>query len=253
LFQTFSSHEQGWHTRVEFAMLTRKQHQLLLFIDDYLRRTGFSPSFDEMKDALDLKSKSGIHRLISGLEERGFLARRHHRARALEVLRLPTIEGPATESAASSFNPRVIQGDFTARIPGARPMENAATVSLPLYGRIAAGLPIEAMRDSGNQIEVPVSLLSGSGDHYVLEISGDSMIEAGVLDGDMVVIRHEENADNGQIAVALIDGLEVTLKRIRRRGNAIALEPANAAYETRIVPAERVAIQGRLVGLVRRY
>jgi len=237
------------------VMLTRKQHQLLLFIDDYLRRTGFSPSFDEMKDALDLKSKSGIHRLISGLEERGFLARRHHRARALEVLRLPTPERPAiAEPVAPSFPPNVIQADFNPRASGARPAEDdASSVSVPLYGRIAAGLPIEALRDSGTRVEVPISLLAGSGDHYALEIAGDSMIEAGILDGDTVIIRHEETADNGQIAVALVDGLEVTLKRIRRRGNAIALEPANAAHETRIIPAERVAIQGRLVGLVRRY
>ncbi|GBQ68711.1 LexA repressor [Ameyamaea chiangmaiensis NBRC 103196] len=233
-------------------MLTRKQHQLLLFIDDYLRRTGFSPSFDEMKDALELKSKSGIHRLISGLEERGFLARRHHRARALEVLRLPVVEGPAPVMA-PNFHPTVIQGDFSARLTGARPLDDASAVLLPLYGRIAAGLPIEALRDTGTQVEVPISLLAGSGEHYALEIAGDSMIDAGILDGDIVIIRNETTADNGQIAVALIDGQDVTLKRIRRRGNAIALEPANAAYETRIVPADRVSIQGCLVGLVRRY
>ncbi|AQS87356.1 LexA repressor [Neoasaia chiangmaiensis NBRC 101099] len=226
-------------------MLTRKQHQLLLYIDDHLRRTGFSPSFDEMKDALELRSKSGIHRLISALEERGFLRRHHHRARALEVVRLPN-----TETAA--FTPNVIQGDFSARLSGVANDGVAPTVSLPLYGKIAAGLPIEALRDNGTQIQVP-STLVGHGEHYALEVSGDSMIEAGILNGDTVIIRRDDTAENGQIVVALIDGEEVTLKRLRRRGNAIALEPANAAYETRIVPADRIRIQGRLIGLFRHY
>jgi repressor LexA len=161
------------------------------------------------------------------------------------------IEGPAP--AVAAFTPTVIKGDFSARVTGAKPNEDSSAVALPLYGRIAAGLPIEAMREAGSQVEVPIGLLSGSGEHYALEIAGDSMIEAGILDGDIVIIRHESTADNGQIAVALIDGAEVTLKRIRRRGNAIALEPANVKYETRIVPAGRVQIQGRLVGLMRRY
>jgi repressor LexA len=243
-------------------MLTRKQHELLSFIDSHLRQTGFSPSFDEMKDALNLRSKSGIHRLISALEERGFLSRRHHRARALEVLRLPDQAGVATsvpvvseqaiQDELANFSPNVIKGDFSARLPGVRAASDVGAIQLPLYGRIAAGLPIEALRDSGAHIEVPMALI-GSGEHYALEVAGDSMIEAGILDGDTVIIRREETAENGQIVVALIDDGEVTLKRLRRRGSAVALEPANARYETRIVPSDRVRVQGRLVGLLRRY
>jgi repressor LexA len=246
-------------------MLTRKQHELLLFIDEHLRTTGFSPSFEEMKDALQLRSKSGIHRLISALEERGFLRRRHHRARALEVVRLPEdlmarvpvaleagTAGPAVASGSAAFSPNVIRGDFTPRLAGVRAAGEAAAVQLPLYGRIAAGLPIEALRDNGMQIEVPVALL-GSGEHYALEVAGDSMVDAGILDGDTVIIRRGETAENGQIVVALVDDQEVTLKRLRRRGNSIALEPANKAYETRIIPADRVKVQGRLVALLRRY
>ncbi len=248
-------------------MLTRKQHELLGFIDRHLKQTGFSPSFDEMKDALNLRSKSGIHRLISALEERGFLSRRHHRARALEVLRLPeqsAIEsglqpgtameaeaGPSAE-AATSFAPNVIRGDFSPRLAGVRAAADAGAVQLPLYGRIAAGQPIEALRDTGAHVEVPLALI-GSGEHYALEVAGDSMIEAGILDGDTAIIRREDSAENGQIVVALIDDMEVTLKRLRRRGSAVALEPANARYETRIVPSDRVRVQGRLVGLLRRY
>ena len=238
-------------------MLTRKQHELLMFIDGHLRSTGFSPSFEEMKEALGLKSKSGIHRLISALEERGFLRRRHHRARALEVARLP--ETPARPEAAGArldvggnFAPNVIRGDFTARLAGVRAANEAPAVQLPLYGRIAAGLPIEALRDQGAQIEVPMAML-GAGEHYALEVAGDSMVDVGILDGDTVIVRKGETAETGQIVVALIDDAEVTLKRLRRRGNSIALEPANARYETRILPAERVKVQGRLVGLLRRY
>jgi repressor LexA len=252
-------------------MLTRKQHELLLFIDRHLKQTGFSPSFDEMKDALNLRSKSGIHRLISALEERNFLRRRHHRARALEVLRLPEIVLAGTSSAAPSvtpaadapaiviaaggadpFMPNVIKGDFAGRLVGAPVATDAGAISLPFYGRIAAGQPIEALRETGAQTEVPLNLL-GHGDHYTLEVAGDSMIEAGILDGDTVIIRQSDVAQNGQIVVALIDDLEVTLKRLRRRGSTIALEPANARYEPRIVPADRVRIQGQLVGLLRRY
>ncbi len=239
-------------------MLTRKQHELLSFIDRHLRETGFSPSFDEMKDALSLRSKSGIHRLISALEERGFLSRRHHRARALEVLRLPDHApiadglGEALAADDAPFSPNVIKGDFSQRLQGVRAAVDAAAVQLPLYGRIAAGLPIEALRDTGNHIQVPLAML-GAGEHYALEVAGDSMIEAGILDGDTVIIRREEVAENGQIIVALIDNSEVTLKRLRRRGNAIALEPANARYETRIVPSDRVRVQGRLIGLLRSY
>ena len=232
-------------------MLTRKQHELLVFIDRHLKTTGFSPSFEEMKLALRLKSKSGIHRLISALEERGFLTRRHNRARALEVVRMPDdlLRTPGTDAA---FAPNVIRGDFTPRVQGVRAAETAGAVQLPLYGRIAAGLPIEALRDTSNHIEVAASMLGG-GEHYALEVSGDSMIEAGILDGDMVIIRRAEVAENGQIVVALVDDSEVTLKRLRKRGASIALEPANPRHETRIFPADRVRVQGRLVGLLRHY
>ena len=235
-------------------MLTRKQHELLSFIDRHLKTTGFSPSFEEMKAALHLKSKSGIHRLISALEERGFLRRRHHRARALEVVRLPddlATREPAAPPAAA-FSPNVIRGDFGNRLQGVRAANEAGAVQLPLYGRIAAGLPIEALRDSGAQTEVPVALL-GNGEHYALEVAGDSMQDAGILDGDTVIIRRGEIAENGQIVVALVDETEVTLKRLRRRGNSVALEPANRLYETRILPADKVRVQGRLVALLRRY
>jgi len=246
-------------------MLTRKQHELLVFIDGHLKATGFSPSFEEMKEALHLKSKSGIHRLISALEERGFLSRRHNRARALEVVRLPddVVARVAGDQAARSpqggaafsppgFSATVIRGDFTPRLPGVKAAETAGAVQLPLYGRIAAGLPIEAMRDSTNHVEVPISLL-GAGEHYALEVAGDSMIEAGIFDGDTVIIRRSDSAESGQIVVALVDDGEVTLKRLRRRGASIALEPANPRHETRIFPADRVRVQGRLVGLLRRY
>jgi len=242
-------------------MLTRKQHELLMFIDRHLRETGFSPSFEEMKDTLQLKSKSGIHRLITALEERGFLKRRHHRARALEVIRMPqdtrprpasVAAAPAAAEATAGFSPNVIQGDFSQRIPGVRAANDAAAIQLPMYGRIAAGLPIEALRDTSTQIEVPVAML-GNGEHYALEVAGDSMIEAGILDGDTVLIRKGETAENGQIVVALVDDAEVTLKRLRRRGNSIALEPCNVRHETRIFPADRVKVQGRMVALLRRY
>ena len=240
-------------------MLTLKQHELLTYIDRHLKATGFSPSFEEMKEALQLKSKSGIHRLISALEERGFLRRRHHRARALEVVRLPNEmlrpelgqSAPAIASTAA-FAPNVIRGDFSARLPGVRSANEAGAVQLPLYGRIAAGLPIEALRDSGALIEVPMAML-GSGDHYALEVDGDSMVDAGILDGDTVIIRKGETAENGQIIVALVDEREVTLKRLRRRGNSIALEPANAAHRVQVLPSDKVKVQGRLVGLLRRY
>lgn len=238
-------------------MLTRKQYELLVYIDKHLKQTGFSPSFEEMKDALNLRSKSGIHRLISALEERGYLARRHHRARALDVLRLPdnmvAQYAPEPEDeAAAGFAPNVIRGDFSRRLPGVQTAADAGAIELPMYGRIAAGLPIEALRDNSNTVEVPVALL-GPGEHYGLEIAGDSMIEAGILDGDTVIIQRGDTADNGQIVVALIDDNEVTLKRLRRRGNSIALEPCNVRHETRIFPADRVKVQGRLVALLRKY
>jgi repressor LexA len=243
----------GWTDFEDVGMLTRKQHELLSFIDRHLRETGVSPSFEEMKEALSLRSKSGIHRLISALEERGFLRRHHHRARALEVMRLPENMTQAKKaSAAPSFAPNVIKGDFTNRFPGVRAANEAGAVQLPLYGRIAAGLPIEALRDEGAHIEVPLAMLGG-GEHFALEVAGDSMVDAGILDGDTVIIRKGDKAETGQIIVALVDETEVTLKRIRKRGNSVALEPANARYETRLLPPDRVKVQGRLVALLRKY
>jgi repressor LexA len=238
-------------------MLTRKQHELLSYIDRHLKETGVSPSFEEMKEALQLRSKSGIHRLISALEERGFLRRHHHRARALEVLRLPeNAPKPPPKADAplvpSGFVPNVIRGDFSRNVPGVRAAHDATAVHLPLYGRIAAGLPIEALRNDYAQIEVPVAML-GAGEHFALEVAGDSMIDAGILDGDTVIIRKGETAETGQIIVALVDQNEVTLKRLRRRGNSIALEPANPRYETKLYPSDQVRVQGRLVALLRRY
>ncbi len=235
-------------------MLTRKQHELLVFIDHHLRSTGFSPSFEEMKEALKLRSKSGIHRLISALEERGFIERHHHRARALEVKRMPDMVAERVQrEEAPVFAPNVIRGDFGGnRLQGVRAASDAAAVQLPLYGRIAAGQPIEALRDGGSHIEVPLAML-GSGEHYALEVAGDSMIDAGILDTDTVIIRKGETAENGQIVVAMVDDSEVTLKRLRRRGSTIVLEPANPNYEVRIFPADRVKVQGRLVGLLRKY
>jgi repressor LexA len=234
-------------------MLTRKQYELLMFIDERLRATGISPSFDEMKDALDLKSKSGIHRLITGLEERGFIRRLAHRARALEVLKLPENVGDQPlPPPAKAFSPNVIKGGFTAGLAGAPIAGTSDAVSLPLYGKIAAGTPIEALRDHSNSIDVPAAML-GAGNHYALTVEGDSMIEAGIHDGDTVVIKSCDGAEAGTIVVALVDDEEVTLKRLRRKGASIALEPANKAYETRIFPPDRVKVQGRLVGLLRSY
>ncbi|QJE72785.1 transcriptional repressor LexA [Aerophototrophica crusticola] len=240
-------------------MLTRKQQELLLFINTRLKDGGVSPSFDEMKDALGLKSKSGIHRLITGLEERGFIRRLAHRARALEVVRLPEQLSPgvvtpkvAEPATSPRFRPNVIAGNFRANLTGREAKGDTEAVSLPLYGRIAAGLPIEAMRDNSSSIEIPASMLGG-GEHYALEVAGDSMVEAGILDGDTVIIQRCDGADNGTIIVALVDEAEVTLKRLRRKGNSIALEPCNPNYETRVFGADRVRVQGKLVGLLRRY
>ncbi|MFZ5781639.1 MAG: transcriptional repressor LexA [Pseudomonadota bacterium] len=245
-------------------MLTRKQNELLLFINKRLNDDGVSPSFDEMKEALRLKSKSGIHRLITGLEERGFLRRLPHRARALQVLKLPeTAALPAPNvtpllsraglgEAREGFVPQVIRGEKVP-LPGALHVANEAhALSLPLYGRIAAGTPIEALRDNSTTVDVPVSLLS-PGAHYCLEVQGDSMVEAGILNGDIAIIRSADTADSGDIVVALIDDAEATLKRLRKKGASVALEPANAAYETRIFGPDRVKIQGRLAGIYRRY
>ena len=233
-------------------MLTRKQHELVLYLHRYLGDNGVSPSFDEMKEALGLKSKSGIHRLITGLEERGFIRRLQHRARAIEVVRLPENMAGNGERQ-RGFAPRVIKGSFgESSLAGATPPQGANAAALPLYGKIAAGTPIEALRDSSTYVDVPADLL-GRGEHYALEVEGDSMMDAGILDGDTVIIERGETADNGAIVVALIDNQEATLKRLRRKGGAIALEPANKSYETRIFPPERVKIQGKLIGLMRRY
>lgn len=234
-------------------MLTRKQHQLLTYIDNHLNTDGVPPSYDEMKDALGLKSKSGIHRLITGLEERGFIRRLPHKARALEVLKKPQnmIDDPPAKG---GFAPRVVDGTFGlgAPEPAAPPASDEDMVGLPFYGKIAAGTPIEALRDNTRTFEVPAGML-GRGDHYALEIEGDSMIEAGILDGDTVLIQRTDTAENGEIVVALVEGHEATLKRLRRRGASIALEPVNATHETRIFGPDQVRVQGRLVGLVRKY
>ena len=239
-------------------MLTKKQHELLQFISRHLGQHGVSPSFDEMKEALGLRSKSGIHRLITGLEERGFIRRLPHRARALEVIReadnAPSRRN-ATGSGKAVFTPNVIEGKFKPGLSGSHVPITAATsasIELPLYGRIAAGAPIEALRDHSSTIEVPPSLI-GRGEHYALEIDGESMIEAGIFNGDVAIIERCDHADNGAIVVALIDDNEVTLKRLRRKRDTIALEPANSAFETRIFGPDRVQVQGRLVGLIRRY
>ena len=235
-------------------MLTRKQYELLVYIDKQLRHNGVSPSFDEMKDALGLKSKSGIHRLITGLEERGFIRRLPHRARALEVLRLPenldAATGKKVTRSGGGFSPNVIKGDF--KLPGAKAAAGSETVQLPLYGRIAAGTPIEALRDHSNTVDIPGSMIS-KGEHYALEVDGDSMVDAGIFDGDTVVIKRTDTAENGSIVVALVEDTEVTLKRLRRKGASVALEPANTAYETRIFGPDQVKVQGCLVGLIRKY
>lgn len=224
-------------------MLTRKQYELLEFINSRLDESGVSPSFDEMKEALKLKSKSGIHRLITGLEERGFIRRLPHRARALEVVKLPENMG--------GDRTNVVRPDFgaTSAVPSSSGGEN---ISLPVLGKIAAGTPIEALNDHSNNVEVPASMVGG-GEHYALKVEGDSMIDAGIFDGDTVLVKRCDTAENGAIVVALVDDSEVTLKRIRRKGASIALEAANAAYETRIFGPDRVKVQGRLVGLLRHY
>ena len=233
-------------------MLTRKQIELLTLIHERMQVEGVAPSFDEMKDALNLRSKSGIHRLITALEERGFIRRLPHRARAIEVLKLPEPLGKA------GFPARVISGGASTRPAPSRPqqaldVEEAAALSLPVMGRIAAGTPIEAISEVSHSIAVPGSMLSGRGKHYALEVQGDSMIDLGINDGDIVVIREQDVADNGDIVVALVDGMEATLKRFRRTGGMVALEAANPAYETRVLSGDRVQVQGRLVGLIRSY
>ncbi|MDP6013905.1 MAG: transcriptional repressor LexA [Alphaproteobacteria bacterium] len=228
-------------------MLTRKQYDLLLFINRRLEENGISPSFEEMKEALGLRSKSGVHRLITGLEERGFIRRLPHRARALEVLKAPEESGAAAK-ATQEASANVVRPNFASKPVAAE----ASAVALPLFGRIAAGTPIEALSEPERTVDIPPSML-GRGEHYALEIAGDSMIDAGIRDGDVAVIRRSDTADNGDIVVALLDDHEATLKRLRRKGKSVALEPANAVYETRIFGPDRVKVQGRLVGLIRHY
>ena len=235
-------------------MLTRKQQELLLFIHERMKESGIPPSFDEMKDALDLASKSGIHRLITALEERGFIRRLPNRARALEVIKLPEAYTPSLQPR-RGFLPSVIEGSL-GKVPEPpktpAPANDDASVSVPVMGRIAAGVPISAIQNNTHDIAVP-SQMVGNGEHYALEVKGDSMIDAGILDGDTVIIRNTSSASPGEIVVALIDDEEATLKRFRRKGASIALEAANPAYETRIFGPDRVKIQGKLVGLIRRY
>jgi repressor LexA len=231
-------------------MLTRKQFELLRFINERLKEAGVPPSFDEMKDALDLRSKSGIHRLITALEERGFIRRLPNRARAIEVIKLPDSVGH-NGGIRRGFTPSVIEGDL-GRVRANSDDEGGRPVVIPVMGRIAAGTPIEAIQQRSHTIQVPPDLLS-TGDHFALEVRGDSMIDAGILDGDTVLIRKGDGAETGDIVVALIDDEEATLKRFRRRGASIALEPANSAYEVRILPPNRVRVQGKLVGLFRKY
>ncbi|MBX9575269.1 MAG: transcriptional repressor LexA [Caulobacteraceae bacterium] len=225
-------------------MLTKKQHELLMFIHERIKETGVSPSFDEMKEALDLASKSGIHRLITALEERGFIRRLAHRARALEVTKLPDAAAPGGRG----FKPQVVQGG--GRPIAAEPAND--TRELSLMGKIAAGTPIAAIEHETARYPVPEAML-GSGEHYLLEIEGDSMIEAGILNGDLVIIKSSDTATSGDIVVALVEGEEATLKRLRKKGASIALEPANRNYETRIFGPDQVEVQGKLVGLIRRY
>ena len=238
------------------TMLTRKQHELLMFIHERMKESGVPPSFDEMKDALDLKSKSGIHRLVTALEERGFIRRLPNRARALEVIKLPDAHNPSLGGRRARFEPEVIEGSL-GKVASPPPradadMTTSQPVSVPVMGRIAAGTPIEAIQTHSHTVMVPPEML-GSGEHYALEVRGDSMIEAGIFDGDTVVIHKQDTATNGEIIVALVDDEEATLKRLRRKGNSVALEAANPAYETRIFGPDQVKVQGRLVGLLRKY
>jgi len=234
-------------------MLTRKQHELLMFIHERIKESGVSPSFEEMKEALDLRSKSGIHRLITALEERGFLRRLAHRARALEIVKLPQSMGPGSAGGGRGFSPSVIEGSL-GKVRKLEPVASAddQMVSIPIMGRIAAGTPISAIQDHTNTVSLPPDMI-GTGEHYALEVKGDSMIEAGIFDGDTVILQKCTTANSGEIVVALIDDEEATLKRLRRKGDSIALEAANPAYETRIFGPDRIAIQGRLVSLLRRY
>ena len=231
-------------------MLTKKQLDLLDFINKRIQRDGVPPSFDEMKDALDLRSKSGIHRLITALEERGFIRRLAHRARALEIVKLPESLGGSPSPA--GFQPRVIEGDASPRPAAAQDISHSHALEVPLMGKIAAGAPLEAM-ENPQPVAVPGAMLRAGAEHYALEVNGDSMIEAGINDGDVVVIRETAVADEGDIVVALVEGQNATLKYFRRRGSMIALEPANATMQAQIYPEDQVKVQGKLVGLIRTY
>jgi repressor LexA len=234
-------------------MLTRKQAELLRFIHERLKEAGVPPSFDEMKDALDLRSKSGIHRLITALEERGFIRRLPNRARAIEVIKLPESVAHGVGGGRSrGFTPSVIEGNL-GRVRAPAEDDSNRPIAVPVMGRIAAGTPIEAIQTKTQVINMPPDLLTTTGEHFALEVRGDSMIDAGILDGDMALLRRTDTAETGDIVVALIDEEEATLKRFRRRGASIALEPANTSYEVRILPPNRVRIQGKMVGLFRRY
>jgi repressor LexA len=248
-------------------MLTAKQKELLLLIQKRLQETGVPPSFDEMKEALDLKSKSGIHRLITALEERGFIRRLPHRARALEIIKLPEASagpqvaianppngtGESAQPRHGGFQPNVIVGGARkAPSPPPAMAVMSAGIGVPLMGRIAAGVPISAIQNHASDVACPPDLL-GPGEHFALEVKGDSMIDAGIHEGDIVIIHRQDTADNGDIIVALVEKEEATLKRLRKRGNALALEAANPRYETRIFGPDQVDIQGRLVGLIRKY
>lgn len=234
-------------------MLTKKQLDLLEFIHTRVQRDGVPPSFDEMKEALDLRSKSGIHRLITALEERGFIRRLAHRARALEIVKMPEALSQKLETKKTGFTPRVVEGGRPAATPpAAQPVESDGVTQLPLMGQIAAGVPIEAIAHASHNVAVPHSML-GKGEHYALEVKGDSMIEAGINNGDVVIIRETTTADNGDIVVALVEDQEATLKKFRKANGTIALEAANPAYETRVFRDDQVKVQGRLVGLIRTY
>ncbi|MEM8570232.1 MAG: transcriptional repressor LexA [Pseudomonadota bacterium] len=229
-------------------MLTRKQHDLLKFIHKRMQRDGVPPSFDEMKDALDLRSKSGIHRLITALEERGFVRRLAHRARAIEILKLPENMDDDT-----GFQPRVVESSPMDRPATSMPAADIGAIEIPVMGRIAAGVPIAAIQDRSHNVAIPASMLKSSNRHYALTVRGDSMIEAGINNGDVVVIQEQASATNGDIVVALVEDQEATLKTFRRRGSTIALEAANPSYETRLYQDHQVKVQGKLVGLIRTY
>jgi repressor LexA len=244
LYREVAAHLSAASRRIFPVMLTRKQHELLMFIKHHLDTTGFSPSFDEMKDGLDLKSKSGVHRLITALEERGFLRRRAHRARALEVVRVPS---QGNQQPAPSF-----QGYASPAKADDIFVDHFNIKKIPLLGNIAAGNPIEAISNSDNYIDIP-SFMVGTGQHYAIRVTGDSMAGAGILDGDTAIIHAKNTFTNGDIVVALVDKAEVTLKKIRKRGNSVALEPSNPLYETKIFGAERVEVQGILAAIIRSY